>query len=95
MYLQVQLDMFIKQRQKPPIPLCTNDLQKGGGIEGLLYALKVFILPVTNSGSLENVVKQGFASSCTSWPVMLLFNPVILTILKHVCIMPKFARDFS
>lgn len=73
---------------------CTNALQKGGGSEGLLYVLKVFILPVTNSGSLENVVKQGFDSSCTSWPSWL-FNPVIIIILKHIGIVPKFTRDFS
>lgn len=94
MYFQVQLGMFIKQRQKPLTSLCRNALQKGGGIEGLLHVLGVFILPATNSGSLENAVKQGFDTSCTSWPVMLLFNPVILTILKHLCTMPKSERDF-
>lgn len=66
MYFQVQLGMFIEQRQKQLISLSRNALQKGGGIEDLLRILGVLILPVTNSGSLENVVKQGFDTSCTS-----------------------------
>lgn len=85
MYSQVQLGTSIKLRQKLLISLCINDLQKGGGTEALLWVLEVFVLPVTNSGSLENVVPQGFDTSCTSWPAML-FNPVLLTILKHVFI---------
>lgn len=67
-----------------------NDLQKGGGTEALLYVLEAFILPVTNSGSLENVVKQGFDSSWPSW----LLNPVILTRVRHAYIMNP-TRDFS
>lgn len=95
MYCQVQLGLSIKQRQKPLIPLCTKDLQKGEGTEGLLHILEVFVLPVTNSGSLEKVVTQGFDTSCTSWPVMLLFNPVTLTILKHVRINAQVCKRFQ
>lgn len=68
------------------ISVCTNGLQQGGGTEGLLYILEFFVLPVTNSGSFENVAKRGFDTICTSWAVMLLFNPGILTILKHIFI---------
>lgn len=89
----VQLGLSPKERQKPLLSLCTNDLQKGGGTGGLLYVLEAFILPVSTSGSLENVVKQGFDSSCTSWPSWL-FNPVMLTILKHIC-KKNLTKDFS
>lgn len=72
------MGMSIKQSWKSLISFCTNDLQKERGTEGLLYILELFVLTVTNSSSLENVVTQDFDASCTSWPAMLLSAVVIL-----------------
>lgn len=60
------------------ISFCTNDVQKERGTEGLLYILELFVLTVTNSSSLENVVTQDFDTSYTSWLVMFLSAVVIL-----------------
>lgn len=70
--------MSIKQSWKPMISFCTNDVQKERGTAGLLYILELFVLTVTNSSSLENVVTQDFDTSCTNWLVMFLSAVVIL-----------------
>lgn len=54
----------IKQRQKPLISFCTNDLLKQRGTKGLLYVLEFLVLRVTNPVSAENMVTQGFNTSC-------------------------------